>query len=145
MLVRSQQDVDRVEQLVSSHNRADWRDKGEDLDIKDIMVRFRGQLFMCLANGGGSKQTSRFLNANRPNSMTFLWPFAKPQGWRECRAYIDRPRARELLPPTNTATNPVPGLEPCNPPERDLRDDMNDALLANLQAHFGAANVQRMF
>lgn len=145
LLVRSQQDMDTVEQLVSSHNRADWDDRGEDLAIGNNVVRFRGQLFMCIGNGGAAKQTSRFLNANRPDHMTIIWPFVEPQGWSQCRDYVDQQRARESLPATNAATDPIPGLEPCNPPARDFRDEMTAALMAGLQAKYGPANVQRLF
>ena len=136
MLVRNQQDLETVLRLVSNHNKAERDDKGEDLEIGSV-IRFKNQLFVCLGNGGGAGKTSRFLDASRPSHMTILWPFAKPEGWNECEAYVwlarsNVPLLRAVTLPTAASTDPIEGLEPCSPPERNARDDVLQALMASL-------------
>lgn len=136
MLVRSQQDLRAVLRLVSDHNKAIWDARGEDLEISSV-IRFRGQLFVCLGNRGGAGRTSRFLNHHRPTHMTILWPFAKPEGWNKCEAYVwmatsNVPFLRATSLPEVSSTDAIPGLKPCDPPDSDVRDDILQTLLASL-------------
>lgn len=146
LLVRSQQDMDTVEQLVDDHNDLDWDDddRGEDLRVNSVL-RFRGHLFVCLGSFGGRDYTSRFLEKHTPESMVIFWPFAKPVGWYECDEEVPWPEARDSLPPTAAttpnsgpaATTPIPGLEPCSP--------LPPAASTTPIPGLGPCNVQRWF
>ncbi|KAL4437197.1 hypothetical protein ABPG75_004336 [Micractinium tetrahymenae] len=95
---------------------------------------------LCLSNGGGAKFTSRFLHSRLPGH-TILWPFGKPEGWRDCRDYAWQGRkpgspsvdqlAAALPLPEETPAEPLPAeLVPSAPPARDTRDAFADAMAA---------------
>ena len=145
VLVRSQADVDTANQLVKQHNESPSDIKGEDLTIRGA-IRFKGQVFLCIGNGGGEGYSTQFLNANKPAHMTILWPFDKPAGWIECQEYLWQRQSKTCvvnvpgLP--DTADNEIiRGLEPREPPSRTPRDDFFDMLEAVLPAMVPGARV----
>ena len=147
VLVRSQADMRTVVQLVLQHNMLKEEDKGENLRMHSV-IRYRGQLFLCLGNGGGADITTAFLNAHKPAHMTVLWPFDKPPGWNECTDYVWQAAHGVALKvftrglPDVSPPAPVPGLEPREPPARTIRDDVCDALMQAMQAYSTPAEVR---
>lgn len=163
VLVRSLEDARAVLDAVSLHNakareQAAMTDEelsavseevGEDLECY-AAIRFRGRVWLCVGNGGGAKLTSAFLHA-RLADKTILWPFAKPEGWNECEAYVWQASSRGaaagragdagLVGALRVAGVPDTfegfaegfveedaDLQPTPPPSRDVRDDFADMI-----------------
>ena len=52
------------------------------------MLRFKGQLWITLCNGGGATLTTQYLHEHLPDHLEVKWPFHEPKGWFECRDYL---------------------------------------------------------
>ena len=81
----------------------------------------------------------RFLHEHLPKHLKVLWPFHKPEGWFECRDYLNQRReptlARVLALPQIPDASTAPGsTQPRpDPPTSDRRSQMMDALEQEMQ------------
>ena len=87
--LRSKQDARDAFTALRQHNELGFADaRGEDLEVNAVL-RYKGGLWLAVGNGGGRDDSSRFLDAHLPAHIDVLWPFAKPDAWRECDDRVD--------------------------------------------------------
>lgn len=97
-LVRSQKDFETVQELKKKHNEAKEDEVGEVFFI-EYMLYFDNEYWLILGNYGGDWITSPWIQTNKPKEMVVIWPFAKPQGWEECKEVYegDKIKKRQTL------------------------------------------------
>jgi hypothetical protein len=52
------------------------------------VLRFQGDLWLTLGNGGGATNTTQFLHKHLPKRLTVKWPFHEAEGWFDSKDYL---------------------------------------------------------
>lgn len=134
-LIRSQEDLAAVRELEKKHNEAKEGEAGEEFDSdSEYMIKFEGEYFLILTNGGGCEMSMKFLRETKPKLMVIFWPFNTPQGWFDVDTKFLYKKGKQMNKVLKKLPEKTPETEckfkPNNKPVRTPRDDIYDMLKA---------------